>query len=1453
MAYGIDELKENEEFISFVKNTFGRDVDSMNDRELDGLQDAFAYHHGNVNDKYLEIVIKKSQTLPKEVISTATSLYFEDKQFSDLTTEQQVAVIKIIENARTDIVVENFTNNKNDEISNEEVIQRLYSYARKNEKSGNEEFRNFVKDTFDRDEETLRDDEKDAMLRAFEYHKNTISDRNLNTIDRLRSVYDKETLDTVTDSYFPDKKFDDLSDVQQLGVVATTAGIRNTITQQKINEGKYDVTQEVSLDEIKAYLQAVQNEEPLIIDSIEKEDGDKILDIDNEKGDEEIDRVVPDQEKDKGGHIKTKQNETIEEVRRRSFISDDNDFLHDTQQLVVLREMGIVSKEEIQALLPDNIKDAADLVSMAPKMSRETADLLNKKVEKLSSKQRQEFNDKLITAMLENQSLLTKDYYGNEVTAFQVVTPSHLADAYEYLNNRIKSEKDEEKRNAFISQKEQIGQRMDELTDMIVKEAKTSDDFHFADKTNIADVYYGYEKMFKVRTADLKAQDEEKNKQSVQNAKQNKQEVPQPSADPRIANMENAQNVLSSELNKYKEIMNISGLTKDDTGRLESRFDKINKLMKDVQLTSETMALMSNVKFLDDKGQTKPQFVNEKDSNDVSDTYRSGDVIIPGSELEAVVRYAKQGILQENLGADTEITAEYLTQEVNGYAPEIMHVLTQQTEINKMSEHPREFTDKTKLEQFTRDLADPTKKKEVSEEAFIKGINVLADQNAGYADVVGHDIGRTHSVVHKIHEPIKDLDYNAHRRMAGLPSKGAVRREMASRLVKGAISTVAVSAGITVLGTMASADAGLTASTGGLNKLAGMAIGTGLAVGMTVWQIKKWRKAQKQAGKPAGFKAFFKDRKMMMTVATTAMGATALGFAATGNPGVAQALGLGALAIGTANGVISNYKDSREQGLGKFESIGWSAGQAVINVAGAAFGRWGAGQIIEAYNHANPDNNLFRHDETTSQTHIERHYVYDQEMDAAAKGTLEKFYNGNTEAMNADLAKVQAQFDELGYKGSAARYLMQAIDAGHNTGIDTVHHVQGGSDIHSHGNHTVMTDSWAEGRMNVEDLHGFRDSIENGITRDNLKTFELIDRHVNENNQIGWVKGADMQNDGVLGYNANEQDGKFVTAEGDKADRYTTYAGDERDKWHYHEETNTTYTTNKVDNEIVGGVGMFGVLGNFAKKAKDRAGSILDKIVGKKGKVLPPEPPVPPVPPEPVIPPVPPVPPVPIIEEDKSKKMLMEEYYIVYGVIPKEDAPSFVKYCERVEKERVAGNQDKPMEDFLVERKSALKESIMNNYDGDKKSFERIFDNPKLVGKANAVAETRNSLMGSNLPGEAYTDMITMSAFTKYSKHVMRADNINADYARDPTKGPVVLKDIKKASVVTITNLYNYLVKGKKLEDCQDTITVRSKSELRERLHAEVDLTNRIMTADKKANQPVKNSQHKTLDTDRAK
>ncbi len=952
---------------------------------------------------------------------------------------------------------------------------------------------------------------------------------------------------------------------------------------------------------------------------------------------------------------------------------------------------------------------------------------------------------------------------------------------------------------------------------MVVKEGKTDDDLYFADITNIATAHEGYMEMFKARATDLakvaKNGSEDDKNAAAEYAKKAK----------------DGKEILDAELHEYEDLWNISELKPKDAEALNKRFNKISEKLASVELDENTASLVSNFKFLDQDGKPEPQFV-DADGNE-SDAYTPGAKVIEGSKLHNSIRLAKQKVLLENLGSKEEITPEFLQKEVCETLPGVLYVEHVNSQVlADVKEKPDQFTNPKYLSEFINNLSNTDRPMAVAPKAYEAGVDYMVQANDGYAHCLKNKIGEDKPVVMRVYTPIKDLDKWADFRITDKVDKGKIRKEMALRAGKNFLSGFLVSGAINTVGAMAAANVGLTAATGGLNAMAGAAIGVGIGVAMSIKQIHSWRKQQKQEGKPAGFKAFIKNRKLVMSLATTALGGAALGFAATGNPGIATALGVGALTIGSANGLISGYQDSRKAGLGKVESIGWGGLQALASTMGALTGKSASNWAIDAYNHHNPDNKLFQHEKVTD---VDKHttrteHVYKEGVSEHAQETLNKWYKGHEDVLQQRVEDIKAYNAEHGTHIDPYRYLMEAHDAGARTLDNNLLHNQGGPDVHSGGNHTVLGDGWSKTTgISQEQVHSLADSVTPDghvvITDASVEAFNAIDPHVTTYNQVGAVAGAPVQNDGVLQANASQNaEGTFVQ-DSKNPTHYTTYADGEGVY-----ETKVISVENVTDTKMVpdhgiGAVGMFGIIGNSLRKLAKRPGALLDRIK----KVI-----------KPTLPAVLPAKPkekakekpIEVIatpnekpkKQDKSQEMLMEEYKIVYGIKPDVNGEAFKKYAMRVEEERQAAASDKSMEQFLELRCQNLDKEVLNQIvedthvtevgniskDGIKTKADYMANaNKNTRSSSAAIATARQSLQQSNLTKENYTEKMTLSHFTKYVLHFLKKDKVAADGSRDISLNPEYDKKYKKPeSNVVVTDLNAYLIDGKPLEQCQQTV-----------------------------------------------
>ena len=104
------------------------------------------------------------------------------------------------------------------------------------------------------------------------------------------------------------------------------------------------------------------------------------------------------------------------------------------------------------------------------------------------------------------------------------------------------------------------------------------------------------------------------------------------------------------------------------------------------------------------------------------------------------------------------------------------------------------------------------------------------------------------------------------------------------------------------------------------------------------------------------------------------------------------------------------------------------------------------------------------------------------------------------------------------------------------------------------------------------------------------------------------------------------------------------------------------------------------------------------------------------------------------------------------------------------------------------------------------------------------IAETRQSLMQSNLSPENLNGAVTLTHFMKYMDHFIAQDEVVADGSRRASLNPQYKEKYKKeGSQAVITDLNAYLIEGKPLKECQEKTAgrdLREKQEILERNQA---------------------------------
>ncbi len=1023
------------------------------------------------------------------------------------------------------------------------------------------------------------------------------------------------------------------------------------------------------------------------------------------------------------------------QIRIRSAYSDANEQWLDYLKLAAMRDMKVFDEE-----LPD-IDDI-----------EATIDMLQKYEAKLSNKKIAELNDRVTDKILSSNEL------------FELTPPSVLAEMYTRLKEKAAKTKDEKQQQVVANKLAKVTRRIDDLTAMVA----TDKDLYFADVTNIADTKRGYEKMFTARYADLT--------DAASNGKTNEIKV---EAGRKLKYMQTALGVIESKIKAYDEVWNLSAVTAEKADAIDKRFDDIRQKMEGVEIDDETAKLVANFKFLThdsvmlDKQQldaltqqfpnrdfstakgysdlapaemgylqqsrllpeAEPQFVDENGKQ--SHEWKAGCKVIPGSKLDKAILAAKQTVMLQNLGTEDEITPEFLRKEVSEQLPQTLYTLHIVDNANHgIVEMQDQFTNNKYFDEFKRNLGNIERPMSIGPATFEAGMDNIVNQTGGYAERLAERLqcdkdskkvkNPNLKVTTKLFEPIQSIDKRAKDRLASDKSQG--KQHYTRNLVKTAASAFALSATMRVVGTMAQSVTGLGWMAGGVS--------AALGVATTTMQVLAWRKQRKAAGLDSGFKAMIKDRRILMTLGTTALGVAAVTCMAIPGLQVAgAALGAASMALGGTNSAMTAYKASRDAGDSKFKAVLKAGGMLLAAGLGAWGGRATADAGINAYNEYNPNNNLFRHGE-------------ERIIDPGTEDRKELVVD--RDALEADSKRYNEQYNisDRVHPGMSHDDYIRAVEQ-YNA---------------AHPDHPIINpDEMLKHAYNAQDgrVYGPGYVQEHHLDPDVVnKVGHLINSDGTINDEaVKAFQGSDLWKESGL-QNFVQRVSEPVESRPDlyaSRDPHSTYSdGHIPTKEVNIPGKNPVIGTVMFDNDRPEGVAMVGVLGTLlgAKKLKDRIGSLKDGIknVFKRKTPVQPKnpdeggkPTTPPKKPEdtlkPTVPPkkpeenlkptVPPKKPderlVPILGELEKRKLLCEEFQMVYGYNPEKQKikGDDGKYTEKptnplkdanyqefvgiVEKERVAAG-NKPMLEFLQERREKYLQTVGENL--SKKEQAEFKDNP---------------------------------------------------------------------------------------------------------------------------------------------
>ncbi|MDR2412846.1 MAG: hypothetical protein LBD50_01380 [Rickettsiales bacterium] len=839
----------------------------------------------------------------------------------------------------------------------------------------------------------------------------------------------------------------------------------------------------------------------------------------------------------------------IQKFRIRSPYSDGNQFILDRVAADVYHDMGIISDE-------DHAKSG----------EKETIEVLGK-IPDLQGAQAIEFSERFIDRIAGNENL------------FNMAPPAALANAYEGTKERLKSGAGD--KDVLQARLEKLAARIDELTDNF----SSNSSYYFADQTNIADVYDGYNKMFAARSVDL---DAEKDSAKIRRIEENK-------------------NNLEEFIKEYDERWGLSEVSESDAPKLAKKWDELTKRIGDAKVSEDTLKLAAKYKFLDENGRPVPQFFDGKGKE--SADYKHGYKLNSNGRLNRVIDLARHDIAMQNVAKKDAADDEFLEKELNDRIPfKLFEIDTADKVMRGALENPEQFTDPRYLEKFVADLG--VNGGEISNTGYQAAMDAQVNQTGGWASRLKARLKsgsqKAGSFFSKVFNPIKDIDKRAEDRTAGSPpDKRKKRIEFFMRILKGFGSAFLVSAAITTIATAAAAVSGV----GVAAAIAAIGVMTGIVMGAV--QINKWRKAQQAAGRPADLTAFIKDKRLLATLGTTALASAAMIFGAIGLSHTAILMGYGAMALGGFNNAIAMYKDAKANGMSTKESLTWAIANAAAIVGGGFSGRMAANAGIQAFNERNPENTIFQnketHTEIRQEQHTESRLVYSDDALHNAERIAKMWYQDNPVELQHRVDLINQYNADYGTDIDPYRAIILNADAGGHTFDNMAQHIDGGGVKYSGGQHTVLTSQWgAEHGFDKADLSALKNlfAADGSINPDGMDVAMRADNFVSARNEVGAVSSGDAPHyDGVLPQNTFDADGNPV---------YNTYAdGDSV----FHSETITVVNDIPVDIttyspvDVPWGMGMFGI--RFPKddaafqKLKDRAGAILDKIGEKEIPPLP--------------------------------------------------------------------------------------------------------------------------------------------------------------------------------------------------------------------------------------------------------
>ncbi len=826
--------------------------------------------------------------------------------------------------------------------------------------------------------------------------------------------------------------------------------------------------------------------------------------------------------------------------RVRSNYSDENQYILDRLAVDVFLEMGLITQEQHDASDPEQ---TIEVLQTIPELTEE---------------QQRNFSTLFVNKILNNPYLLA------------MVPPSTLAYAYTELKKQLNESPDntEIKNNLQI-----ITERIDNLSENF----NTNIGFYYGDPSNIADVYDGYKKMFEVRIPDITSSVQQ---QQIRN------------------NLTRLEELIST----YDDKWGISDINDIKPEKLEKNWDKLSDLINNVPVSDATLKEAAKYKFLDKENKKIPQFIDKK--GNAQEDFKEGYSLDKQGRLQRVIDLARQDIIMHDCSTydGSKNEKDYQKELDEQLMLKLFEIDTVDKVMQGAKENPEQFTRPEFLEQFKKNLSENGGN--ITDNGYQSAIDNQVNQIAGFVNRIKGKFGESKNKISnfakKIFAPIRDIDKRAKDRgeNGDRESLRKKRIDFFLKILKSFGSAFLFSAAITVVATAAAATAGISVA------VAVATIGVITGISMGALQIHKWRKRQQEAGKPATLSELLKDKNMLTTLGTTAIASIAMIFGAAGITQAASLLGFGALALGGTKNTIQMYKSAKTSGFSNAESLSWAIANAAAVVIGGISGRTVANAGINAFNQKNPENTIFQTKEikqetiTTQETKTET--IYTSEALNNAERIAKMWYQDNPELLQQRVEMIKEFNASNGTNIDPYRAIVLNADAGAHVPNNMALHVDGGGVEYTNGYHTVLTRQWAiDNGFSMNDISNLKNLFtSNGINPEGIQAAMKIDPHVSAINEVGAVSIGDTPHyDGILPQNTVDANGTPV---------HNVYADG---KSPFTTKTTTVFNDETIDIETYKPVnvpwtmGMFGIYNNVkekAKKFKERAGALLDRIIKSK-------------------------------------------------------------------------------------------------------------------------------------------------------------------------------------------------------------------------------------------------------------